>query len=151
MNTPMIPEKEKNWATIVHLSAFGQFIFPFFGCIWVPLIIWLIKRERGSFVDSQGKEVINFNLTIVLAWVISILILVVATGLYFGTASVDLGNSFDFCISPLCVFFKILALIGIFSWFFGLLVFWFICTLVGAIKANDGQHYRYPLTIRFLR
>lgn len=151
MNTSIISDKEKNWATILHLSAFGQFIFPFFGCIWIPLIIWLIKREKESFIDSQGKEVINFNLTIVLAWIMSIILLIVGIGIFFGTASMDLGNNFDFCISPLCIFFKILALIGVISWFFGILIFWFICTIVGAIKANDGQAYGYPLRIRFLR
>ena len=29
-------------------------------------------------------------------------------------------------------------------------VLWLVFTLIGTIKSNDGQEYRYPLTIRFV-
>lgn len=151
MNTPTVPEKERNWATIIHLSAFSQFVIPLLSCIWVPLIIWLIKREKGSYIDAQGKETINFNLTIVLVSIASILILA-AGAIFYAWMSVGLGvDQPNLCVSPLCVLFKILGVIGAITWFFGVGIFWFVCTIVAAIKANDGQNYRYPLTIRFLR
>jgi len=30
-------------------------------------------------------------------------------------------------------------------------VFWFICVLVASIKAYKGIHFRYPLTLRFIK
>ena len=30
-------------------------------------------------------------------------------------------------------------------------VTWFVCTLVAAFRAYDGQPYRYPLSIRLFR
>ncbi len=27
---------------------------------------------------------------------------------------------------------------------------WFVLVIVGAVKASNGEYYRYPLTIRFI-
>ncbi|MCI0499264.1 MAG: DUF4870 domain-containing protein, partial [Planctomycetales bacterium] len=32
-----------------------------------PLILWLIKKDEDKFVDSQGKEALNFQITVILA------------------------------------------------------------------------------------
>ena len=37
-----------------------------FGGIILPLVLWLTQREKSSFIDDQGKEVINFQITIIL-------------------------------------------------------------------------------------
>ncbi len=36
-----------------------------------PLIIWLIKKDQSNFVDDQGKEALNFQLTLLIADVIA--------------------------------------------------------------------------------
>lgn len=36
-----------------------------------PLIIWLIKKDQSKFVDDQGKEALNFQLTILIAMAVS--------------------------------------------------------------------------------
>jgi uncharacterized protein len=33
------------------------------------LIIWLIKKDTDSFVDDQGKEALNWQITVVIGWV----------------------------------------------------------------------------------
>lgn len=44
----------------------------------------------------------------------------------------------------------VFLLIGIFLiWLVGAV--WLIFTLIAAIKANNGEYYRYPLTIRFIK
>ncbi len=53
--------EEKNWALACHLSSLAYFI-PF-GQILGPLIVWLIKKDEYSFVDDQGKESLNFQLS----------------------------------------------------------------------------------------
>jgi uncharacterized Tic20 family protein len=36
-----------------------------------PLIIWLIKKDTSKFVDDQGKEALNFQLTMLIGWIIA--------------------------------------------------------------------------------
>lgn len=74
------PEKDaRNWAMICHLSAFSGFIIPF-GHILGPLVIWAIKKDEYPFVDDQGKEALNFQLTLTIAYLISIVLIFVLIG-----------------------------------------------------------------------
>ena len=59
-----LSSEEKSWAMGCHLIAL---ITSFVG----PLILWLIKREGNPFVDEQGKEALNFQLTVLLAVFVS--------------------------------------------------------------------------------
>ena len=66
------------WAMLCHLSALAAFAIPF-GHIVGPLVVWLINRDIHPFVDEQGKESINFQLSMTLYAIlatISILLLV---------------------------------------------------------------------------
>ncbi|MFB1039974.1 MAG: DUF4870 domain-containing protein, partial [Polaribacter sp.] len=49
-------------AFLIHISAFAGFVFPF-GQIITPLIAWQTLKDRSPFLDEQGKEAINFNLS----------------------------------------------------------------------------------------
>jgi uncharacterized Tic20 family protein len=63
---------ERLWATIIHLSGLiggllsvtTIFVFPLPINLLLPFIIWLLKREGFPFVDDQGKEAINFHITV---------------------------------------------------------------------------------------
>lgn len=35
-----------------------------------PLVIWLIKKDQSPFVDDQGKEALNFQITVLIGYVI---------------------------------------------------------------------------------
>jgi hypothetical protein len=64
--------KESNWATFCHLSALAGYLLPLtypFSCVLLgnligPLIIWLIKKDAYPSVDRQGKEALNFQISI---------------------------------------------------------------------------------------
>ena len=45
-------------------------IIPF-GNILAPIIIWLIKKENLPFVQDQGKEVLNFQISMIIYLAIS--------------------------------------------------------------------------------
>jgi uncharacterized protein len=66
---PVSPvEKEQNkdarmWGMFAHLSAFTAVLTAGIGAIVGPLVIWLIKKEQFPFVDDQGKEALNFQIT----------------------------------------------------------------------------------------
>ncbi len=106
------------WAMFCHLAALAGLVVPVVGCIIGPLIVWQIKKEEFPFVDEQGKEAVNFQ--------ISMLIYGIVAGL----------------LCFVCVGFVLAPAVAIFD-----LVF----MLIAAVKANNGEHYRYPLTIRFIK
>jgi len=57
---------EKTWAMICHLSSLSGYIgFPI-GNIAGPLIVWLIKKDSLPMVDMNGKEALNFNISLVI-------------------------------------------------------------------------------------
>ncbi|MFQ5952509.1 MAG: DUF4870 domain-containing protein [Candidatus Omnitrophota bacterium] len=58
-------DNEKTLAMFCHLGAFSGLLFPF-GNFIVPLLIWLLKKEEYSLVDDQGKESLNFQISIFL-------------------------------------------------------------------------------------
>ena len=107
---------EKMWAMFCHMSAFAFFVFPF-GHVIGPLVIWMIKKDEYKMVDDQGKESLNFQISISLYAIVAVLLIIVLIGI------------------PI--------LIGIF-------IIDFIFIIIASIKANDGELYRYPLTIRFI-
>jgi uncharacterized Tic20 family protein len=109
---------EKQWGMFTHLAALVIFVGIPFGCIIGPLIIYLIKKDEYEFVADQGKDVLNFQITWTLIFIVSAILIFVGIGF--------------------------LMLIG-----FG--IAWLVLVIVGAVAANNGQYYRYPLTIKFLQ
>ncbi len=69
----------RQWAMFAHLSALVGFIVPF-GNLIGPLIIWQVKKEL-PFVDDQGKEALNFQITVTIAAVICFILMFVLIGL----------------------------------------------------------------------
>ena len=71
--------EEKQWALFAHLSALIGYIIPF-GSIIGPLIIWQVKKNEMPFVDDQGKEALNFQITMAIAAIICIVLMLVLIG-----------------------------------------------------------------------
>lgn len=61
--------EERNWATICHLAAFLGLIIPIFGYLIGPTVVWYLKRDQLPLVREQGKEAINFQITMTIAWI----------------------------------------------------------------------------------
>jgi len=108
---------EKQWALFAHLAAFAGFIIPF-GSIIGPLVVWQIKKNEMPFVDDQGKEALNFQITA--------------------------------AIAVMVCFVLIFAVIGIFL-LPAVLLADLIFVIIAAIAANNGQAYRYPITLRLIK
>lgn len=71
---------ERMWAMIAHISAVAGFVFPF-GNIIAPLLIWILKKEDFPFVDDQGKEALNFQISITIYILISLVLVFVLIGI----------------------------------------------------------------------
>ena len=109
--------EDKQWGLFAHLSSLAGLIIPF-GNILGPLIIWQVKKDSLPFAADQGKEALNFNITIAIAAIICGLLTLVLIG------------------------FLLLPLVGL---------AWLIFTIIGAMKANAGEAYRYPFALRLIK
>lgn len=74
---------ERNWAMLCHLSAFAGYIFILFGGILGPLIFWLSRRTDSEWVDRNGKESLNFQLSVLLYSVLCIPLMFLIVGFFF--------------------------------------------------------------------
>ena len=75
-----VSKDEQNWAMGCHLAALSGFLVPF-GNIIGPLVVWLIKRAEMPMVDRHGKEALNFQITVVIAFLICIPLVFVIIGI----------------------------------------------------------------------
>ncbi len=69
----------KQWAMFAHLSALVGYLIPF-GSIIGPLVIWQIKKNEMPFVDDQGKEALNFQITVAILAIVAILLILILIG-----------------------------------------------------------------------
>jgi uncharacterized Tic20 family protein len=148
----MAQNSENTNAFLIHISAFGGFLFPF-GSIITPLVAWQTLKNRSKFLDEQGKEAVNFNISYSLYMLIaSVIVIPFFLGSLFRNRNYH--NHWD---------------IDVFDWgwdvhfgsFFGMLGFGSLIGIIGliklaliiiaALKANKGENYRYPLTIKFVK
>lgn len=58
---------ERTWAMFAHLSALSGYLVPF-GHLIGPLVVWLMKRDEMPFVKDQGRESLNFQITVSIAY-----------------------------------------------------------------------------------
>jgi uncharacterized protein len=121
---PVLQAEEKTWGLICHLAALGMYVFPAFGNIIGAFIAWIVFKDRSAFADDQGKESINFQIS---------LTLYAAIGIAFCFVTFGLG------------IFVVVPLLGIMS------ILQIIFVIVAALEANKGVMYRYPATIRFIK
>jgi len=124
-----VSAEEKQWALFAHLSALVGGIITSgwagsIGCFIGPLIIWLVKKDTLPFVDDQGKEALNFNITVGIVFLALLLLSIVTLGI------------------GLIIAIPLWVIIGI---------AWLVLTIIAAIKANQGVAYRYPFTLRLIK
>lgn len=72
---PMNPSDEKLWAILIHLG--GLFVSFF-----VPLVGYLVLRDRGPFVRAHAATALNFQLTLLIAYVVGFVLIFVVIGFF---------------------------------------------------------------------
>jgi uncharacterized protein len=115
MQDDRIPTADRQLALVTHLLSLANYVAAPAGIIAV-LVLWLVKKDESPALDRVGREVLNFNLSMLIYGIVSFILVFVLIGF--------------------------VLLIGL--WIFGLVI-----TIVAAISANEGEYFRYPLTIRF--
>jgi len=77
------PDKDaRMWAMFAHLAGFAFLlpVLPGIGSVIGPLIIWLIKKDQYPFVDDQGKEAVNFQITMLIYGIVAGLLIFLCIG-----------------------------------------------------------------------
>ncbi len=70
---PLSDSDQRMWAMLSHV---GGILFSFIA----PLIIWLMFKERGRFVEEQSKEALNFQITLIIGYIISGILMIILIG-----------------------------------------------------------------------
>lgn len=126
-------ESARSWCIGLHLSGFSGILLGWsLMHILAPLAIWLIKRADNPDIDTTGKEVLNFQISYTLYMLIA--------GAFGGVSVFLCLVLVGFLFLPL-----ILIMMGL-IW-----CLWIILMIVAAVKVSNGESYRYPFTIRFLK
>jgi uncharacterized Tic20 family protein len=115
----------RGWAASAHIAALVAALatswFAGVAGTVAALVVWLLARDRSAFAAAHAKEALNFNFSMFLYAVASVLLVVFTLGLGL--------------------------LVAVPVWI-ALAIAWLVLTIVAAVKAWDGEHYRYPLTLR---
>lgn len=72
-------KNEQNMGMLCHILALAGFFMPF-GNVVGPLVIWMVKREEMPFVESQGKESLNFQISVTIYSIVAAVSLFVLIG-----------------------------------------------------------------------
>ncbi len=119
----------RNWSMGCHLAALTLYLGIPFGNLLGPLLIWLLKRNEFALVDEQGKESLNFQISMLIYGLVAVILVVF------------------FAITLILI--PVAVLLGIFVVF--LVIIDLVLVIIASIKVSNGDAYQYPLTIRFLK
>lgn len=145
---PPPSSKERVWATFCHLAALIPLPRIRLGFILGPLVVWLIKKDESPFVNRHGKAALNFQISMILygalligfGFVCLTAVLNADRGRFSGEQLIVGPWRLDAAlVTPLFLLIASLALFDL------------VCVIVGAVRANKGREYRYPLAIPFIR
>ena len=130
-------ERNENlWLVIMHLSCI-------FSNLIIPLIIWSWKKDHSYRVNRHGRDVINFQITILLMLFAALLLFLLSIPILIFTEGVVASGDFD-RQAVILIFCSLIPmiLIGIFTTYQG---------VVNAIRVLTDKPYRYPLSIPFIK
>jgi uncharacterized protein len=139
-NTNTREQNVRTWAMLCHLSALAGLIFGWLGNILGPLLVWQIKKNEMPEIEPYGKEALNFQLTILIINIIAGIVLFGFMGAAFGIGHIW-RNPFALWGGGFGIV-SILAIINLVAW---------ILAVIAGIKANNGEFYKYPFAIRFIK
>lgn len=146
---------QNNTAALIHLSTLTQYFIPFGNYIF-PILIWNAKKEESETIDFHGKQVLNFQLS----WLLySLLLIMIAIPIFIFIFLNQVTwnaiiNDHEIVLKSLAIENNIILITtGIMAIItFGILkITEFFLILYATIKASEGERYRYPLTISFIK
>jgi uncharacterized Tic20 family protein len=144
----------KNTATLLQLSAYSQYFFPLGNYIF-PTLLWSMKKHESEFVNYNGRQAINFQLSLL---VYTLVLLTTGVTIFLCTIFSDIDFSLAYNDDWFVEQFNLgkitgLVILGAVCFFLGLMlkVAEFFLILYAAVKNSNGENFNYPLTINFIK
>ena len=130
---------DRQWAAAAHVAALALALMTSWTAGFAGMLaagaVYLLKRDDSPFAAGHAREALNFNLSMFLY-----ACAVCAIGvLLLGATVLTLGIGLIVTLPAGLLLLAAAAAIA---------VMWLVCSIVAAVKALDGQEYRYPLTLR---
>jgi len=72
---PIASQDDKTLGMVMHILCLVG--FPIIG----PLIIWLMKKDQSPYLDAQGRELLNFQISYFIYAMISAVLIAVLIGI----------------------------------------------------------------------
>ncbi|WP_161962517.1 DUF4870 domain-containing protein [Nocardioides speluncae] len=110
------PSDEKLWAGMAHWGALIAGMVTGLAFL-APLLVLVIKGNASPWVRRNAVESLNFQLSMLIYFIVSVVLIFVLIGIL---TTIALG------------------------------VAWLVFTIMGAVKTNNGEDYKYPMTIRMV-
>lgn len=159
--TESLTKHERNLSAIIHASTFSKYFIPF-GNFILPLILWTANKKEYEFVDYNGKQALNFQISMLLYSIIAGLISIpffigflpdLFNGDFFGFHRLSDFNNLNIHInSDDFRFGRWLWPAGITGVLqAGLVIVNVVYTILATIRTNEGETFKYPFTIKFIK
>ena len=152
-----ISKHQMNLAAIIHISTFSKYFIPF-GNFILPMILWISNKGQSDFVDENGKNALNFQISILLyslfLGILCIPFVLFSAFDFIQLANILEHNTHDIDLPVRSLYDLSLGMIpvGIAGLLiFGLFIADVLCTILAGIRASKGILYRYPITISFIK
>ena len=158
----VVSKHERNLGALIHGSTFSKYFVPF-GNFILPLPRWSANKREYAFVDHNGREALNFQMSLflysVIAGMIGIPFIIGSLPNLFHDGFLDFGSLHE--LNNLNIHFH-----GDGSWRMSrvflpagitglvhliLVVINIVYSIQATVKTADGQLYRYPLSIKFIK
>ncbi|QCO67449.1 DUF4870 domain-containing protein [Luteimonas yindakuii] len=132
---------ERGWAMAAHVTALAlalmtSWLVGVAGVVGAGAI-WLLKRDDSPFIARHAREAVNFNLSMLIYAAVACGIAAALVGLTVLT----LGLGVILTLPAGLALLMVIAAIAL---------MWLVCSIIAAVRAWNGEEYRYPLTIRLL-
>ena len=151
----METNSKNSTAALINLSTLTQYFIPFGNFIF-PIVIWSTARDKSEYVNEQGKQTINFQLSLFLyTFILALIAIPIVAISFFNNVSFNaiindddvFFDNFDFsnmtgvltiAISAIClfIFMKIAE---------------FFLIIYASVKTSNGDNFKYPFTIAFIK
>jgi len=137
----------------LHISALSQYIFPL-GNYIAPIVLWSFKKDESDFIDQAGKNVLNFQLSLLLYSLVMLMLagplvvyLLIHNYIDFDCTMIHINHFSDIDFANKWFIIGMISLIV----FLLFKIIEFFLIIYGALKTANGAVYKYPLTIPFFK
>lgn len=114
-SNPLFGMSENTYIVLMHLSQFIS--YSGIGII-APIILWITNKNENERVNTVGKNIINFIISMIIYYIVSAILIIFLIGI------------------PMVIALGIMHIVFI---------------IIAAVKAYNGETWKYPLAIEFIK